>query len=120
MHAGMYTVRNKGYMHDIILQNLIAVFKLFFFLLFSVKDLDFCKSNMHVIRLCTHINWFPNHIVPTRPCTGGRQELCFFVLSPSLDSHHQSHALGQRNSRLVISVVVAVMEVDISVVLNVS
>lgn len=39
----------------------------------------------------------------------------FFVLYSSLGSHHQSHALGQRNSRLVILVVVAVMEADILV-----
>lgn len=36
-----------------------------------------------------------------------------FVLYSTLDSHHQSHALGQRNRRLEILVIVAVMEVDI-------
>ena len=44
----------------------------------------------------------------------------FFVLYSSLGSHHQSHALGQRNSRLVILVVVAVTEADILVVLTMS
>lgn len=84
-------------MHDIILQNLIAVFKLFFFLLFSVKDLDLWELNMHVIRLCVHLNWFPHHIVPTRLCTGGGQELCL-LCSVHLWMPTTSHTLWGRGT----------------------
>lgn len=89
---------------------------MFFFLLFLVEELDFHELNVHMIRLyCIHLSWFPNHIIPTRLCTGEGKScvLCalfIFGFLPPITF------FGPRE--LVIIAVVAILEVDIEVALT--